>query len=133
MSISINKNSDKISLIQQDCNVTGVVDFAGELQVVGHVQADITGEFLTIRSGGLVVGNVICSVCRIQGEVRGVVNAEKIIVSKGGFVNAEINYVSLAVESGGLISGQCNHVENFSSLFPDETESTNVSKLRKSA
>lgn len=97
------------SILSAGLQVTGKLVTAGELQVDGEVEGDITAGRLTVGEHAKVTGDVRAEQIVVHGEVRGNVRARSVQLTKTARISGDITYEALSVETGACIEGHCKH------------------------
>ena len=113
------------SILSVGLHVTGKLVTAGELQIDGEVEGDITAGRLTIGEHAKVTGDVRAELVIVQGEVRGSIQARSVQLAKTARISGDITHESLSVETGAYIEGHCKH--------PDTREAGGNPKLQLAA
>ncbi len=99
------------SIISADLKITGNLASAGDLQIDGTIEGDITSRQVTIGQGALVQGAILANIVRIYGTVSGEIKANDVTLAKTARVDGDIGHQSIAMEAGASVSGRLTRLE----------------------
>ncbi len=99
------------SIISADLKITGNLASAGDLQIDGTVEGDITSRQVTVGQGALVQGAILANTVRIYGTVAGEIKANDVTLAKSARVDGDIGHQSIAMEAGASVSGRLTRLE----------------------
>jgi len=94
------------SILAADLAITGEVVSAGEVEVLGVVDGNVTADRLTIGRGGRISGSVRAGSVEVLGQLDGKVESSSFVVRTTAQVTADIGYSDLTIESGARIEGR---------------------------
>lgn len=100
------------SIISADVKIVGVVKSAGDIQIDGEIEGDVTAAVLTIGQTGSVQGKVTAEMVTVQGAVRGQIRGKKVQLAQGAKVNGDIFHASLAIEPNAIFEGQVRYAQD---------------------
>ena len=105
-SIGPTLEADGLVVIGKGSRVQGSIGDCRMLDVQGILEADVTAEFLVVREGGGLKGQVRCVNARIHGVIDGVLAVSgHLDIQATGDVSGEIGYHTLAVQTGAKLRG----------------------------
>jgi cytoskeletal protein CcmA (bactofilin family) len=93
------------SVIDPGLVITGTLEGDGELQIDGEVRGDIRCTHLTVGNAATVDGNIAADEVVIRGKVKGVIGANRVILTDGAHVESDIFHKRLAIEEGAYFDG----------------------------
>ena len=99
------------SIISADLKIVGNLASAGDLQIDGTIEGDITSRRLTVGEGALVQGAILADTVRIYGRVSGEIKANTVNLAKSARVDGDIGHQSIAMEAGASVSGRLTRLE----------------------
>jgi cytoskeletal protein CcmA (bactofilin family) len=99
------------SIISADLKIVGNLASAGDLQIDGTVEGDITSRRLTVGEGALVQGAILADSVKIYGSVSGEIKANSVHLAKSARVDGDIGHQSIAMEAGASVSGRLTRLE----------------------
>ena len=99
------------SIISADLKIVGNLASAGDLQIDGTVEGDITSRRLTVGQGALVQGAILANSVRIYGSVSGEIKANEVNLAKSARVDGDIGHQSIAMEAGASVSGRLTRLD----------------------
>ena len=99
------------SIISADLKIVGNLASAGDLQIDGTVEGDITSRRLTVGEGALVQGAILADTVRVYGSVAGEIKANTVNLAKSARVDGDIGHQSIAMEAGASVSGRLTRLE----------------------
>lgn len=100
------------SIISGDMQVNGQLTAAGDIQVDGKVDGDITSGSLTIGEKAQVSGDIMAEEVIVRGKVVGSIRARKVQLCSTAHVEGDIFHQALAVETGAYFEGNCRHSDD---------------------
>ena len=103
------------SIIVSDLNIKGDLTSEGAIEIGGSVNGNIRCNYVTIRKGAKINGNIEAGTLIIHGYVEGKAKARNISVASAGHVKGKIEYGYLNIESGATIECECKKV-----VFPED-------------
>jgi cytoskeletal protein CcmA (bactofilin family) len=98
------------SIISADMKIVGQVESAGDIQIDGAVEGDVTSRTLTVSDTAVVRGSVSADTVRVAGTVKGGINAKSVTLTRTAKVEGDIVHDALAIESGASFEGQCRRM-----------------------
>lgn len=109
-------DSDQVSLIAENCQFQGEINFSSQLVVNGRlsgmVSADTSGSRLTVGVQGEVVGNVCAPNIIVSGLVKGDIYAtEHIELTETAKVSGNLFYHSLQIARGSRCTGSLRQLQ----------------------
>ena len=99
------------SIISADMKIVGQVESAGDIQIDGQVEGDVTSRTLTVSDSAVVRGSVSADTVRVAGTVKGGINAKSVTLTRSAKVEGDIVHDALAIESGASFEGQCRRMD----------------------
>ena len=100
------------SIISSDMTVNGAMTAAGDIQVDGKVDGDITSGSLTVGEKALVNGEILAEEVIVRGKIVGSIRARKVQLCSTCHVEGDIYHQALAVETGAYFEGNCRHSDD---------------------
>jgi cytoskeletal protein CcmA (bactofilin family) len=100
------------SIISSDMTVNGALNAAGDIQVDGKVDGDITSGSLTVGEKALVNGEILAEEVIVRGKIVGSIRARKVQLCSTCHVEGDIYHQALAVETGAYFEGNCRHSDD---------------------
>jgi cytoskeletal protein CcmA (bactofilin family) len=100
------------SIISVDLTVVGTLNAAGDIQVDGKVDGDITTGCLTLGEKAVVNGDVFAEEVVVRGKIMGTIRARKVQLCSTCHVEGDIFHQALAVETGAYFEGNCRHSDD---------------------
>lgn len=120
------------TLLAKDCDITGSIEFAGNLEVEGRIEGNVQAKEnsagkVRILSSGKVTGDVRAPRIVINGEVEGDVFAtEHIELAENAVVTGSVHYKVIEMMKGSEVNGSLVHINDADLDRPD-----NVSSFQK--
>lgn len=105
-------------ILDHRLSISGIVKFAGDLQIAGNFNADVNCERLFITETASIDGVLMAGMVEIYGKVTGEVYANLIIIRPTAHVDAEIYYRALELDPGSYFEGRSRRVANPLQLGP---------------
>lgn len=107
-------SSDNTTLISAGTEVVGDLVFSGNLEilgsVVGNISSDEQGSRVRLLNGGLVKGDIRCSVIEVNGVAKGNIFArDQLCLESQCEVEGNVHYVSVEMQSGAQVRGSFNY------------------------
>ncbi|MFO1186665.1 MAG: polymer-forming cytoskeletal protein [Alphaproteobacteria bacterium] len=100
------------SIISVDLTVTGTLNTAGDIQVDGKVDGDVTTGSLTVGEKAVLNGDVLAEEVVVRGKIIGTIRAKKVQLCSTCHVEGDIFHQALAVETGAYFEGNCRHSDD---------------------
>jgi len=96
------------SIILNDVEITGSLDFQGELSFDGKIKkGSITGDSLLVEKGAIIDGDVMAESLRLSGRITGNVTVmKKCELSATASLTGDLVSNQLAMEEGATLIGQ---------------------------
>jgi cytoskeletal protein CcmA (bactofilin family) len=120
LSVKPQKTQEQIKsfmLIDQEADVHGRINSAGDVVIEGRFEGEITARNLTVRQGGLVNARVHVQSAWIDGTLTPEIACEGLLtIHASGRVIGKINYSELIVEKGGKCRGHMDYDDQNESL-----------------
>ena len=126
---------DAPSIISADMKVIGNLQSAGDVQIEGNVEGDITSRTATIGEKAKINGSINAETANIHGSINGKLNASKVRIAKTANVQGDVNYQTLSIEEGAVINGQIKRKESVAKSEPakkPEAADANVAPIKPS-
>lgn len=122
-----NKSSSRdrrqaLSVIGNDCRITGNIFSQGEVHVDGRVDGDIRCDRLVIGETGSITGEISAESIRVLGTVTGQIRAGAVSLAKTARIVGDITHDSLAVEAGAFIEGRFDRLTAEPGALPKPSE-----------
>jgi cytoskeletal protein CcmA (bactofilin family) len=115
------------SIISPDLKIKGDLHCAGDIQVDGHVEGDISSRSITVGEAAQIHGAISAETIRICGSVNGQVKGATVTLAKTAKVTGDVLHQTLSIEPGAFFEGQCRRIDasqsgsNVSSIVKDKT------------
>ncbi len=105
---SMNPNSDHKSSISSDVEITGSINFKGELSFDGRLKGgDIKGHTLTVGTNAKIEGNIEAEALALHGAVTGdVLVTEKCELKGSANLVGSLTTKRLVMDEGATLIGQ---------------------------
>ncbi len=100
------------SIISADMKIVGSVESAGDIQIEGSIEGDVTSRTLTVSDAASIRGSISADTVRVSGAVRGGITAKSVTLTRSAKVEGDIVHQALAIESGASFEGQCKRMES---------------------
>ena len=94
-----------VSCIGADMSVTGRVECAGQVRVLGRIVGPLRAAGVLIGDGGAVEGDVVAQEVTSRGRITGTVQAARVRLQGHAVVAGDIIHQSLAIEEFALFEG----------------------------
>lgn len=98
--------TDVPTIISADMKIVGSVESAGDVQMDGRVEGDVTSRTLTVSDSATVHGSITADTVRIAGTVKGGIHAKSVTLIRTAKVDGDIVHEALAIETGASFEGQ---------------------------
>jgi cytoskeletal protein CcmA (bactofilin family) len=98
------------SIISSDLTITGDLVSAGEIQIDGTIEGDISCKALIIGVQGSVTGEIEAESVRLHGQVNGQMRAKTVFLAATARMVGDITHESLAIEPGAFMEGHCRRM-----------------------
>jgi cytoskeletal protein CcmA (bactofilin family) len=111
------KKQSGVTLIAEDAEIIGDVQFSGELYVYGRIHGNVTGRDdaakLTLAASGVVEGEVRVANIVVDGRITGDVFARaKVELAERAVIHGNLYYALIEMQLGSRIDGQLVHTED---------------------
>lgn len=119
--MDIGKIGGKTTIVAQDAEINGDINFSGILQVDGRITGNIDAEqgLVRVSEHGRVHGVITAPNVLINGEVTGDVHAnEHLELDAKARINGNLYYRFIEMVMGAQISGSLNHMNETASVTP---------------
>ena len=100
------------SIIGSDVSIVGNITTAGEVQLDGVVEGDVTCGSVTIGEHGSLTGSVSADTVVIRGKVDGKVRGRSVRLEKDSKVTGDVWHETIAIEAGAYIEGKFLHAKD---------------------
>jgi cytoskeletal protein CcmA (bactofilin family) len=107
------------SIISADMKIVGSVESAGDIQIDGTVEGDVTSRTLTVSDTANVRGSISADTVRVSGVVHGGISAKSVTLTRSAKVAGDIVHQALVIESGANFEGHCKRMTG-NSLEPQK-------------
>ena len=84
------------SVIDPGLIIVGTLEGDGELQIDGEVRGDIRCTHLTVGDAATVEGSIAADEVVVRGTVKGVIGANRVVLTDGAHVESDIFHKKLA-------------------------------------
>jgi cytoskeletal protein CcmA (bactofilin family) len=99
------------SIISADMKIVGSVESAGDIQIDGAIEGDVSSRTLTVSDTASVRGSITADTVRVAGTVRGGISGKSVTLTRSAKVEGDIVHQALAIESGASFEGQCKRMD----------------------
>lgn len=111
------KNRSGVTLIAEDAEIVGDMQFSGELYVYGRIHGNVVGRDdsarLTLSATGVVEGEVRVANIVVDGKITGDVFARiKVELAEKAVVHGNLYYSLIEMQLGARIDGQLVHTDD---------------------
>lgn len=95
------------TIIGADTSIEGKLESKNAMRVDGNIKGEvISGESITIGSGGTINGDIIARDVVVGGKINGTITASgKIVLEESAVLNGDLKAVRLVVEEGATFNG----------------------------
>jgi len=98
--------SNTKSVFASDLKISGEISSAGDIELLGDIDGNITARSLTIGAEGRMNGTITAETVEVRGKVDGQISAGSFTLRAAAQVAADTTYRSLIIESGAQIEGR---------------------------
>ena len=98
------------SIISADMKIVGLLESAGDVQIDGTIEGDVTSRTLTVTDAATVRGSISAETIRIAGTVAGGITGKSVTLTRTARVEGDIVHQALAIESGANFEGLCKRM-----------------------
>jgi cytoskeletal protein CcmA (bactofilin family) len=102
------------SIISPDLTIKGNMSCAGDIQIDGHVEGDVTSHSVKIGEHADMRGTITAETVRVCGTVQGEIKAATVVLEKTAKVTGNIMHQTLSIEAGAHFEGQCRRTDGAS-------------------
>ncbi|HXV24828.1 MAG TPA: polymer-forming cytoskeletal protein [Alphaproteobacteria bacterium] len=95
------------SIISADMKIVGSLESAGDLQIDGTIEGDVTSRTLTVSDTASVRGSISADAVKVSGTVKGGISAKSVTLTRSAKVKGDIVHQTLSIETGANFEGQC--------------------------
>ncbi len=100
------------SVIGADLFITGNLQSAGEVQIDGTINGDLTASRIVVGQNAKITGSLIADDIVVQGSVQGSLRGNRVTLQSSSKVEGDILHQSLAIEQGAFFEGKSRRAEN---------------------
>ena len=101
-----NKSSKNPTMISAHSVVCGDIVSSWCVDISGKVVGNIRCDYLILREGGAIQGDVIANTAVLDGNVVGTVHIKNVQLKKNANIEGSLIYNDMVAEQGAKISGQ---------------------------
>lgn len=98
--------SNTKSVFASDLKITGEVSSAGDIEMAGEVDGNVSARSLAIAGDGRMKGMIKAETVDVKGKLDGQVDAGAFTLRATAQVTADVTYAALVIESGAQIEGR---------------------------
>jgi cytoskeletal protein CcmA (bactofilin family) len=98
------------SILAADVHLRGNLSSEGEVHIDGRLEGDVVARAITVGRSGRVTGDMLAEEIVVQGEVAGMVRAQRVHLTGTCKVLADIDHDVLCIDEGATFEGQCRRV-----------------------
>lgn len=100
---------DRLNVIVEGAKIVGDLITESNIRIDGEVVGNVTSTAkVVIGANGRVLGNLTCSDADIEGNVKGVLKVDALLVLRSSaYIDGEISTSKLQVDEGAQFSGMC--------------------------
>lgn len=102
----LTRPSNTKSVFASDLKISGEVSSAGDIEMAGEVDGNISARSLSVNGEGRMNGSVRAETVEVKGKLDGQVDAGTFTLRATAQVGADVAYTSLVIESGAQIEGR---------------------------
>lgn len=102
----VGRNANTKSIFAADLKISGEVSSAGDIEMAGEVDGNITARSISIAADGRMNGAVKAETVEVKGQLDGQVEAGSFALRASAKVAADVAYATLVIESGAHIEGR---------------------------
>jgi cytoskeletal protein CcmA (bactofilin family) len=100
------------SVIGADLSINGNLQSAGEVQIEGNIEGNLTASRIVVGQAAKINGNLIADDVVVQGTVNGSIRGNRVTLQSSSRVDGDIVHQSLAIEQGAFFEGKSRRTEN---------------------
>ena len=120
------------SFISESCHIEGNITGTNSISVAGLIDGDITTQHLKILDTAVIKGNLKASSIEIDGQVRGNIEGNNIILTANAIIRGDIYFFeNLRTEKGADVDGYIKKTKVQVNKSTDADESKLKSKYLK--
>jgi cytoskeletal protein CcmA (bactofilin family) len=128
------KRDQSLSVIAADVNLLGTLVSEGMMDFGGSIDGNLHANYLTIRAGARVNGDVVAESLHVYGKVVGLITAKQVHLYDGCYVEGVVMHETLTMEDGAFLDGKCKRtdkpVSGDVSTTTDSTDNTSEQTKR---
>jgi len=117
------------SVIASGMHVLGNIVSDGALDIDGHIDGNVRGRSVSVRSNGRIRGDVTGEVVDIYGTVEGLIKAQIVTLHATAHVVGTIMHESLTIEDGAFVDGKFKRTDRI--FVNDENDADGESDARR--
>jgi cytoskeletal protein CcmA (bactofilin family) len=102
------------SIISRDLNILGNLISDGTVDIDGRIEGNVKAAQVTVRTDGLVNGDVQADAVQIYGHVKGLIRAKDVHLHATARVEGSIMHEVLSMEEGAFVDGQFKRTDRLS-------------------
>jgi cytoskeletal protein CcmA (bactofilin family) len=106
------------SVIGADLSINGNLQSAGEVQIEGNIEGNLTASRIVVGQNAKINGNLIADDVVVQGTVNGSIRGNRVTLQSSSRVDGDIVHQSLAIEQGAFFEGKSRRAENPTEVKP---------------
>jgi cytoskeletal protein CcmA (bactofilin family) len=95
-----------LSIIARDVTITGNISTAGEIQLDGVVNGDVTCGAITLGETGHLTGALVATTATIRGHVDGTIRAKSVLLERTAVITGDVTQESISIEAGAKVEGR---------------------------
>jgi cytoskeletal protein CcmA (bactofilin family) len=100
------------SVIGADLSINGNLQSAGEVQIEGNLEGNLTASRIVVGQNAKINGNLIADDVVVQGTVNGSIRGNRVTLQSSSRVDGDIVHQSLAIEQGAFFEGKSRRSED---------------------
>ena len=108
------------SIISKALTVTGNLDCAGDIEIMGTIDGDVKARNVRIDEGGKVKGKIVAESAYIDGTIRGQIVAKTVALAGSANVRGDILHETLSIEAGAFLDGNCRRLKEADRATPPQ-------------
>jgi len=98
--------ANPLSVIAQECHLSGQFVFSGDVLIAGHIHGNIRAQGnVIIEETGCVDGDILCRELKIQGQLTGQAHCQKMNLSEKGIFEGHAFCENIKIHDGGQFLG----------------------------
>ena len=94
------------SVIAEGMHMLGNIVSEGTLDIDGKIDGNVRGHTITIRSNGMIRGDVVADTVYVYGSVEGLIKAKIVMLYADAKVTGTIMHESITIEDGAFVDGK---------------------------